>query len=285
MQGISLSLAKTVSTYEVGPSLNWSALQFLKPLHRTSEWSTHALQTPIRPGQFGNAETATFEVFSRLLKVGASGLSNPLTLSSFLLSGIIDSLGDWISQKPYFYLSGTQEKRPVFSETFLTLNACMLWGGLPILFGGVRPASERIFQVASLILEKDKDPDILVMQEVSFEAGLSLWDKIKHRYAHGFTRIGPMPWLALDSGLFIASKHPIVKEPTYIPLSSNGTIKRGVFYFETPLHSVFVTHLEAGEDKEDIEMRKRQLDRIIVEMQKRISSKPCLLLGDLNIKK
>jgi endonuclease/exonuclease/phosphatase family metal-dependent hydrolase len=273
---------QTTPNFKEAYAINWLALQCLKPMHHFSKWSIHSLHTPIKPGEFGNAQTREFEVFSRVFKISASILTFPIQLTGLLFSGMIDLVADSFSSSGYTYLSGIEEKKGSLQESFMTFNACMLWGGLPILFGGVRPFCERIDKASTFILEKS--PDILVMQEVCFEAGLALWDKLKSHYSHGFTRIGPMPFLALDTGLFVASKHPIIKKPIFIPIETGKTLKRGLFYFETALNAVFVTHLEAGDDKKDSEMRKKQLEKIIEEMQK-VSGKPALLLGDLNIHK
>ncbi len=277
----------------VGFSLNWVALQCLKPMHYASELFIHSYFTPIRPGEFGNLSTETLEKVSRAFKFVFCVVSCPVAIMGLAVGYALDSLGDYLTQKNYMRLVGNgKEKKetprsnfenipPV--DRFMTLNACMLWGGLPILFGGVRPARERIDQMAELILAQKSD--VAIMQEMSFEAGLSLWDKLKDTYAQGFTRIGPMPGLALDSGLFIASKFPIVKEPVFHPLPSNKLIQRGVFYFETEHRAVFVTHLEAGDEPESVSMRKVQLEEIATIMKEvqKDSNKDCLLLGDLNI--
>jgi endonuclease/exonuclease/phosphatase family metal-dependent hydrolase len=277
----------------VGFSLNWVALQCLKPMHYASELFIHSYFTPIRPGEFGNLSTETLEKVSRAFKFVFCVISCPVAIVGLALSYALDSLGDYMTQKSYMRLIGNAEEKeetPTFIsentkpvDRFMTLNACMLWGGLPILFGGVKPARERIDPMAELVLAQNSD--VVVMQEASFESGLFLWDKLKHAYAQGFTRIGPMPGLALDSGLFIASKFPIVKEPVFHPLPSNKLIQRGVFYFETEKRAVFVTHLEDGDEPEDAAMRKVQIAEIakIMKNTQKETNKQCLLLGDLNI--
>jgi endonuclease/exonuclease/phosphatase family metal-dependent hydrolase len=268
----------------IGFSLNWIALQCLKPMHYTSELFIHSYFTPIRPGEFGNLSTKTLERVSRAFQFIFCVVVAPVALVGLGISFALDSLGDYMTQKSYMKLVGNaEEKKSCSKPSFMTLNACMLWGGLPILFGGVRPARERIDEVANLILEQD--PDVLVMQEMSFESGRSLWDKLKDTYASGFTRISPMPGFSLDSGLFIACKLPIVTEPIFYPLPSHKIIKKGFFYFETEKHAVFVAHLVAGDEAEDAAVRKEQLDAIVSKMQKarKELSKECLLLGDLNI--
>lgn len=264
-------------------------LQLSKPFHLTSEWLTHAFSTPVRPGEFGNCSSKELEIFRRTIQVMMAVSFYPLSLSSWFFGGIVDQVESLFEAKPYRVLKGKGEEK-LFSNgslTLLNLNACMLWGGLPILFGGVRPASERIERLSSKILLDWGSPDIVVMEEVSYGAALALWQELKQVYAHGFTRISPMPWLMLDTGLFIAFKFPIVGTPVLHILPSNGTIKRGVFILETLTCFIFATHLEAGDKEEDCSMRKKQLQEIfaLVNDVKERSSKPCLLVGDLNIKR
>lgn len=268
---------------QVGQSLNWIALQLYKPIHRSSEILIRCLMTPIRPGEGDNASSATLEKVRRVVLLFFAGLIALATLPLYLCGMVIDKLGDCISTKPYTYLPGLAEekKEPKREYSFFTLNGCLFWGGLPYLFGGcIRPGRERIEKIAELILKQKSD--FVLMEELLFESGLELKRKLQNDYAHFYTRIGPNPF-KMETGLFIASKYPMSSEPRFIPYPIGS--KGGFFCLETPFCWMISAHLEAGSDSARI--RKLQLGAITEEIQrlKRETEKPCILLGDLNIKR
>lgn len=264
----------------IGYALNRVAVALTWSLYLLSEYLICSLFTSIFPGEFGNARSKSAEIFFRILRVFFSLSLFPFALILWAFGVLIDWLGDLISQKKYTELKGDSEVKETNLPTLMTFNVCMLPGALPVLFGGVRPARERLDELASFILEKD--PDILFLQEMSFESALSLWGTIKGRYIKGFSRIDPMSWLTLDTGLFIATKVPLIKEPFFISLPTKGRIRRGAFCIETKDQVFFVTHLESGTSEKDSKMREKQIEKILIEMKK-IRDKPVILLGDLNI--
>ena len=157
----------------------------------------------------------------------------------------------------------------------MTFNACMFQGGLPYVLGGLPPASERLDELELLI--RKKDPDILLLQEMAHPPSMKLYERIKDLYPHFFVRIGPNPPL-MESGLFLASKHPI-ENAGFIPFEGQCSILRGSFWIETPDAVVFTSHMEAGEKNNH--MRVDQLKKIKEMMA--TFNKPCFLLGDFNI--
>ena len=77
-------------------------------------------------------------------------------------------------------------REPVLNRgpTLMTWNACMFYGGLPMAFGGVSPAFDRIGEVATVI--KDHKPEILALQEMSYGPALALYKQLKDEYSHFF---------------------------------------------------------------------------------------------------
>lgn len=266
----------------IGQGLNHVALNLIQPIHYSTE---HVMRcfTPLHPGKHGNHQSAVMEIGIRGFICLLSVASFPLTGAWWCMGGILDAIGDSLRNKPYAQLEGlTQEKiNTDHTYTFFSLNTCMFWGGLPIFFGGVSPARERIQDFANLI--REKNADFLILDEVSYDPALALWDKIKDLYPHGYTRIAPTSWLKIESCLFVASKYRIIGKPQCISLPAVSNINRVLFCFETDSFWVLTTFLDSGVQEEDIAMRKKQMDLIIDKINELKKKKPCILLGDLNI--
>lgn len=186
-------------------------------------------------------------------------------------------IADRISSNSFTYLAGEGEERDQQDDslTMMTLNACMMPGGLPFAFGGLPPASRRIEELAELI--QTHLPATLVMQEMAYPASRALYERIKDHYPHFFVRIGPNSPL-MESGLFIASRYPI-KDSGFVPFDNQCAITRGFFWIETPDCVIFNSHLEPGENNNA--MRADQMKKLRSKMCE--FDKPCFLLGDLNI--
>ncbi|MBI5273858.1 MAG: endonuclease/exonuclease/phosphatase family protein [Chlamydiales bacterium] len=265
-----------------GESLHHIALAMMLPLYRSTEVIMHTA-TPIRPGSFDNHSSYMIELVIRVFSVALVMVFLPLTMLAWGFSGLIDNLGDCLMQQSYMHLKGYSIPTLKSSCTIFSLNACMLWGMLPIPFGGVSPSHKRIDQLCDLILEQDAD--VVMMQEVSFDAAVALYGKLKDHYEHFYTKVASYPWLNLDSSLFVAINTPILGEPQVVPLPTSGTIKRVLFYVETEKAFILTTHLEAGRSDEDKVMRSKQLSIILstIEQLKEKSGKPCIIAGDFNM--
>ncbi|NGX38418.1 MAG: hypothetical protein K1000chlam2_01591 [Chlamydiae bacterium] len=260
--------------------LEFVALYLSKPAHIASKPLIRAFATPIRPGKDGNWNSAIGEKIWRVF-ISTIGITTaPLTIGLALIGSLLDKTADLIKQKSYTHLRGSApEKQEDDAYRLMTQNACMLWGGLPIPLGGMRPPSDRMDQFAKKICEED--PDILVMQEMAFDPSYSLYQKIKNNYAHFFTRIGPNPPL-MESGLFVASKYAIL-QAGFIPFPKQLGIKRGAFWIETPKAFFFTTHMEFGPAEGKIQERQAQIDLIMKKIDECKKEKPCFLLGDFNL--
>lgn len=251
-----------------------------KPAHIISKPLIRAFATPIRPGKDGNFPNAIVEKVWRVFIVVIGLVTAPPTIGFALAGAALGKVGDIIKQKPYTHFPGlAKEKIETNFHRLMTLNACMLWGGLPIPLGGMRPPSDRMDAMAQKIQEND--PDVLVMQEMAFDSAFSLYQRIKGNFAHFYTRIGPNPPL-MESGLFVASKYPVLRSG-FIPFPGQLGIYRGAFWIETPKSYFVTTHMEFGYTEEGKKKRKTQFDLILKEIQKFKKDKPCFLLGDFNL--
>ena len=285
-----LAVPKTIPTngclYRnlMGETLNRFALCLIQPVHYSTELVMRSF-TPLQPGERGNHRSSVMEVVRRGFACLVSVAAFPLTGTWWCLGGILDAIGDGIRSKPYSELEGLSREKinTDHTYTFLSLNTCMFWGGLPIFFGGVSPARDRMQEMAELI--RQKNADFLILQEVSYDPALALWNNIKDLYPHGFSRIQPSSWFKIESCLFVASKYRIIGEPQCIPLPINSNITRVLFYFETDFFWVLATYLDPGMNEEDIAQRKKQVDVIVNVVAELEKKKPCIILGDFNIRR
>jgi hypothetical protein len=215
--------------------------------------------TAILPGKFGNRETFLQEAAKRIVHIAIAIISAPLTIPAFFIGAALDVAADFLSKQPYQYLEGKIQEKNVIASSFtvFSANLCMLPFGISY-FAGIRHPLERIEQAAKAIC--DVDADFVCLQEMSTPYAQALWDKISNQYAHGFTRIGPMPYTRMEGSLFFASKYP-VEEVRYYPLTDIGFIKRGVVCCKTAAGWIVNTHLSQG--KENGDLRKKQMEEIV----------------------
>lgn len=251
-------------------------------ISRPFQWITKPLIrgviTPLSPDAYDNCQIKAVEVVRRIITVPVCALvSIPFALLSLCGAGI-ESIGDCLKERPYDYYKGEGEEIRLRDRgpTLMTWNACMFYGGMPMAFGGVSPASVRIDDAASLI--KKQGPDILVLQEISFGPSRALYEQLKADYAHFFIRIGPNP-ARMESCLFVASKCALVSAPRFFAFPDQCGIKRGFFYLETAKFAVVTTHLEP----DDADVRAEQFHQVTAKIERLCKKKPCFLLGDLNI--
>ncbi len=203
--------------------------------------------------------------------------TSPVSLILWGTAGAIDALS---SQPSFTYLESDAAAKAGPPKKIVTWNVCMLFGGMPIPFGGVAPVSERISDVSKKIITTNAD--VICLQEVSPPAAKMLYEELKKEYKYFYTKINPDSWLTLDSGLFVASKVAIT-DPKVVPLPSSGIIKRALFSFKAGALDFLTTHLEAGDENRDKEMRQKQIETIL-EVTKTIAKKT-LFLGDFNIER
>lgn len=264
----------------IANGLELTGLFLSLPAHKVSECFIRSVMTPIRPGKDGNSAYYAIELITRIFITTFSLLTSPLTIGLALVGAACEKIGDVIKQTPYTHWKGKAiEKVEGEKRKLLTLNACMLWGGLPIPLGGMRSPNARIAELSKKILTEN--PDIIVMQEMAYDPSYRLYHQLKDHYAHFFVRIGPNPPL-MESGLFVASKYKVLNAG-FIPFPGQLGINRGAFWIETPNSFVFTTHLEFGDEKTGREKRKAQLELIMKQIEECKKQKTCYLMGDLNL--
>jgi endonuclease/exonuclease/phosphatase family metal-dependent hydrolase len=264
------------SREDLGETCALLALHLCIPFHHSSEVFLHSFFTAVPEG------FETLEKVKRVFLVIIHALLLPLTCVAAVAGGCVEILANALTQKNYTYWHGNAAEKNSQNCSVLTLNTCMFWGGIPLIAGGTQPARYRTEQLADLI--REQNADVIALQEVSFGPACDLFEHLKDDYAHFFTRIGSNPF-RMESGLFIASKIPVIAEPQFFPFEGQSGIRRGVFCLEFPHYFVLNTHLESGSSQESIRMRHEQLHFITTLIQdfKARTNKPCFLAGDLNV--
>lgn len=272
-----------VNMQRLGQIFHRMSLELYRPLH----WSSHAASAFIIPldrvgaGSHYNCSNKLAEIAKRTVRLGTTILLTPITLVAALSAGVLQIVGNAVSPHPYYYMRGGADPSNEDRVSLLTLNTCMFWGSLPMLFGGVSPAEQRVKLIAELI--KRINPTVFVGQEVSFRAGLALAKELKQTYTHIFLNIAPNPW-RLESCLFLAMRGNLAAIPYFKAFPNQNGIRRGWFCCTTERFTVMTTHLTPGKEQSSKQMRHTQRVRIShdVVQHLRQSSKPLFLLGDLN---
>jgi len=265
---------------DTGNTLHLAGLYLSYLFWEATAQAIDALCTPVRPGHYNNCESRVMEIAKRILMVGACILTAPITMGLHLIGQGFHYLATQVMKSPYMYLQGTHpENVPNEQKRFFTLNTCMFPGGLPGPFGGPLPARGRMGDLEGLIPRADT----ICLQEMGFDAAMRLYEQTKDQYAHFYLNIGPNP-PKMENCLFLATNEPICSEPIYVPFEVEGMqggIKRGAFFIETPDYWICTAHLDPHDELVNQEVRRQELQAIVQQMQK--FSKPCLLLGDLNV--
>ncbi len=259
----------------IGKKLSFLALKLYSPAHYSSEKIVGPFfSIPDKNASYFKLDTIT-QIFAACVCVSLLIVTVPMALGA----GLVETAANKISTTPYLTYKGNfPEKTPSKEKetTVETLNICSFWGVIPQAAGGVPPAHKRLDALCASI--RTSDPDILLFQEVSYGPALGLYSRLKDNYANFFMNIGPNPWKN-DSGLFVATKYPIVGKPRFIAFPGSYWMKRGVFCFETEQLRVYTSHFEPHDSKS----RKEQLDIIKKDIRDNQTDKTIIIGGDLNI--
>ncbi len=202
----------------------------------------------------------------------------PLTGVLFGIALVIDTLAQKIFPREFTYWEGNGVSKSGLPKKIFTWNVCMLFGGLPIQFGGVAPVEKRVNDVAEKILALN--PDLIALQEVSEPAARLLFEKLQSEYKHFYTRIDPETYVGLDSALFVASKMPL-ENPALKSLPRMGLMRRALFSFNIGSLNFLTTHLEPGIKIDDQRVRQRQVE---CALENGVSTST-IMLGDLNMER
>jgi exonuclease III len=284
---VDISSNQSLSNYlHLSNSLDRLVFKLNLPFHYSTEILIRNF-TPItsdRLSMFGNHQYWAIELAKRVFQCTLVVLAFPVSISLFLTASIIDFLNT--KNRSFSILKGNSN---VLSSKdnllkIFNLNTCMLWGGIPMIFGGVCPARYRIEHLTTLIMSSL--PDVLVLQEMSRSAADVLWNRIKDHYGYAITSVSPQPLIMLDAGLFVASRKPI-SDIVYIDLKTNALMRRALLGIELPNSWILATHLSSGYEDEDVLVRRQQVAtiKVAIEGLKKKSDKPVFLIGDLNIQR
>lgn len=166
---------------------------------------------PLLPGEYGQQEQCIAEIAYRIF---SHIYAIPLGIASFpaaVLGHITVCIGNHLKKENYQYVSIRENPEGSVQKVF-HLNACMLPGSLPMKFGGVLPASDRVEKLCNLILQEQSD--LVLLSEINAAAADNIKEKLETDYSHFCLKIGMLPF-GFESGLFIASKTPFARE--FIP--------------------------------------------------------------------
>lgn len=201
----------------------------------------------------------------------------------------------------YEYQAGSGLEKTSYEENILlTLNLDMLKGRLPKLYGGITaPVEVRAKRLAHYL--QKHDPDLFLAQEVPLESARLVVPELKNQFAHLWFGMG-VERGKKESGLFVASKYPLISEPRFIPFPDEmqriyvypdelselypvRILDRGFFALETPAAWVVTSHLEPGDPTTGGPYRHEQLAFLTEKMDQIAKGKPYILAGDLNIRR
>lgn len=217
-------------------------------------------------------------------------------LTIFCVFGVLFSYEKNLESKEFdtfIYLRGNaNEKISEGSFSLMTWNVCALPSIFPTIFGGVRPAEERVNEIARLII--DVNADIVCLQEahdLSFSS--LLFDKLKDIYPHFIFDIGRESPIQLNSGLLVISKF-LIKELEYTlfnvaDLGIQKAVKKGTFAFkvfsqEHPLAYIIATHLQPYKTEKDAFIRLNELKIAYNQLLKyKDELYPLIICGDFNL--
>jgi hypothetical protein len=238
---------------------------------------------PIQPGLLGQENTKCKEVFKRILLGGVNIPLGVAMVPACFLGHSLTGLSNRLHSREFTYWEGNgKETLPARTKVF-QLNPCLLPGGLPYSFGGLRTAGERMGELISTL--KKSDPDLIFLCEFSETLSPRLYHHLKKDYKHFFVNIGSNA-LGIDACFCVVSRVPILSAkfiPAKIKLEEEQRFSyRGYFFLETTQHYYLFSHFypyHTGSSKENRQIHLKDIECFV---QSR-PEKPWIILGDLNI--
>lgn len=228
----------------------------------------------------------TESVAYRIFKGACHGVGLALGAFPAAFSFGLKGLSNYFHTRDYLYIQGRGEELNPSLPYFFHLNACMFPGGLPMSFGGVRPAGERWDEFKEFM--HGVNPDIFFLCEFSQTMTPHLVADFEERYPHIFANIGTNA-KGMDASMACVSRIPILSQPRFHPSQTvpDGEQKasfRGYFHVETEKVHYLYTHLHPKETDRAKEIRQEQLDEIKA-IAENPEEKPWVILGDINIQR
>lgn len=247
---------------------------FVVPLMFLTNNIIGRLLTVLVPCKFGNAATIPREI---LIRIFLASLIVPLiipTLISSILWVIFRFIGDlFLGRQPFLFLKGDYKGR--YNNNFATWNVASL---LPpcTLVDGVSDSRQRIEAIGKEL----ENFQFVCCQEMGGAPARLLSKQLKNHFAEFYTYIGKSNTPFISSGLFFATKEPVISLNWYPYQGANvqKTIRRGLVVFELSQYYVATTHLDSGSDKGTVRLEE-------IEQALQIFStltKPIIFCADLN---
>lgn len=251
------------------------------------------LYSPFTPGEFGQSKTLWGEAFERMILAETIWYVLPNACIIGELAAAPRFLSYALRGEAHQFFKGAKEPIACSQRTFsiMNMNICFLPAELPLLFGGVSAAAERVERLARFI--KEQDPDVLCLYEAhEVDSTYALYEALKDNFAYFYIDIG-LDWMEFNSGLFVASKFA-VSDANFKPfqyLGMQSAINKGYFKFtihdsDQPLANIYSTHLQPYREKNDVNIRIQELHELIKDItfeHKQVPYYPILLCGDFNI--
>ena len=198
---------------------------------------------------------------------------------------------------PYIYLDGAGvETMDGAKVGILNANLLFMPKYLTYYFGGVRSWEKRMRDIVKSL--RRKNSDVIALQEIhDEESAFALFRTLKHQYPYFYLNIGvdnavvDPEEISMNSGLFIASKHPIAN-PKFVRFQAEGRqkgIHKGFFYGTLivngkPFCYLISTHLN-HDNETAARVREEEAQMIVstIESLQKVLPLPALVVGDLNV--
>lgn len=171
----------------------------------------------VQPLKNQRVESIALRFFLTIVNGYMSVVTSTCAIAGYMLTGIANRL----QSQEYIYWKGEGKAIQEKSYKVMHLNACMLDGALPYIFGGVRTAWERMGELTDFI--KKHQPDLLFLCEFNPSLANTFYEKTKGEYKDYFVNIGPSA-MGIGSSMCAISRVPITRKPEFIP-SRLGLLK------------------------------------------------------------
>ncbi|MBS0649259.1 MAG: endonuclease/exonuclease/phosphatase family protein [Verrucomicrobia bacterium] len=195
-------------------------------------------------------------------------------------------------KKNYIHLRTQVPEIPCNNPKIMTWNILGLPAGLNYTCGGQRPFRDRFPGIAEVI--RRELPDTVIFQECMLDPLVTemILQAFKDEYAHFFIHNGPNTF-GIESGLLIMTKSSVYDYSfTLFEEGVSWKKMRGLSTLKIKMHpedkhptfAIISTHLEAGNDPKDREVRAAQLQQIHRFAQEQLPDVDFVVLaGDVNI--
>ena len=234
-------------------------------------------KTVLAPKQFGNASSKGAEILIRIaLGFLFIALIVPVIVGSILWV-VFRLFGDLaLGKQSYLVLKGNYKGSG--NNTFATWNVASFLPP-PTLVDGVAYSNQRLIQIGKQL----KDFHFVCAQEMGGPEARFVAGQLKDDFAEFYTYLGKSHAPFLQSGLFFASKEPVLNVYWY-PYHVKGmqaVINRSFAVFELKNYYVALTHPDSAQGAAGAEVRKGELEQMLKTLEQ-FKDKPIIFCADLN---